>query len=167
MTTSIYPSREPLTRLPTCSDACVQKYLYNFEHKNLDLVLLHDPLTHEGVCSGCASRITPRYEADGLMLDVDRYEASVDGRMVSFTARDWAVLTLLVAVPGVPVTHRQLWEGAEPGAPFEPSRWPRRGGSTEILRMIVFHIRERLDVSARQRFVQTVPMVGYRLGAPR
>ena len=57
-----------------------------------------------------AGRAEPVYEHGGVVVDPARREASVDGRAVVLTAREWAVLEPLIARPGAVLSRTQLEE---------------------------------------------------------
>ncbi|MFO1199326.1 MAG: response regulator transcription factor [Burkholderiaceae bacterium] len=57
-----------------------------------------------------AGRAEPAYAHGGVVVDPARREASVDGRTVVLTAREWAVLEPLIARPGAVLSRTQLEE---------------------------------------------------------
>jgi len=57
-----------------------------------------------------SGRAEPVYEHMGVSLDPATHEALVDGRPVSLSAREWAVLEPLLARPGLVLSRQQLEE---------------------------------------------------------
>lgn len=57
-----------------------------------------------------AGRAEPVYEHQGVCLDPSTREASVDGRPVPLSAREWAVMEALIARPGSVLSRAQLEE---------------------------------------------------------
>jgi len=55
-----------------------------------------------------AGRAEPVYEHRGVSLNPVTHEASVDGRPVQLSAREWAVLEPLIARPGLLLSRAQL-----------------------------------------------------------
>ncbi len=55
-----------------------------------------------------AGRAEPVYEHRGVCLNPATHEASVDGRPVQLSAREWAVLEPLIARPGLLLSRTQL-----------------------------------------------------------
>jgi len=87
------------------------------------------------------------------VLDVPRHTASRDGRLLSLTPKEFAVLAVLMRAEGQVVTAEQLLEQAwdEHADPF-----------TNAVRVAVMTLRRKL---AHPPVIQTVPRVGYRLGS--
>jgi len=57
-----------------------------------------------------SGRAEPVYEHMGVSLDPATHEALVDGKPVSLSAREWAVLEPLLARPGLVLSRQQLEE---------------------------------------------------------
>ncbi|CAN5163312.1 response regulator [soil metagenome] len=57
-----------------------------------------------------SGRAEPVYEHMGVSLDPAMHEALVDGKPVSLSAREWAVLEPLLARPGLVLSRQQLEE---------------------------------------------------------
>ena len=55
-----------------------------------------------------AGRAEPVYEHLGISIDPVTREVMVDGRPVTLSAREWAVLELLLARPGMVLSRKQL-----------------------------------------------------------
>src|SRR5260221_712953 len=56
----------------------------------------------------CALPIYPLYEREGVRLNPATREASVDGRDVVLSGREWAVLETLLARPGSTLSRQQI-----------------------------------------------------------
>jgi DNA-binding response OmpR family regulator len=100
--------------------------------------------------SGAAT--PPVLDQHGIVLDVPRHTASRDGRLLSLTPKEFAVLTVLMRAEGQMVTAEQLLEQAwdEHADPF-----------TNAVRVAVMTLRRKLGDPP---VLHTVPRVGYRLG---
>ena len=96
----------------------------------------------------------PVLDQFGIVLDVPRHTASREGRVLSLTPKEFAVLTVLMRAEGQVVTAEQLLEQAwdEHADPF-----------TNAVRVAVMTLRRKLGDPP---VVHTVPRVGYRLGSP-
>jgi DNA-binding response OmpR family regulator len=95
----------------------------------------------------------PVLDQHGIVLDVPRHAASRDGRLLSLTPKEFAVLSVLMRAEGRVVTAEQLLEQAwdEHTDPF-----------TNAVRVAVMTLRRKLGDPP---VIQTVPRVGYRLGS--
>ncbi|WP_459615388.1 response regulator [Bordetella sp. 2513F-2] len=95
-----------------------------------------------------AGRAEPVFEHKGVTLDPQTHEASVDGRPVSLTAREWAVLEPLIARPGTILSRAQLEE--------KLYSWQEEIASNAV-EVYIHGLRKKLG----HDFIQTVRGVGY------
>ena len=92
-----------------------------------------------------------------LVLDVRAHEVRVDGRVVPFTAREFALLRLLAEHPRQVFTRDQLFE-----------RFWGEYGDRHTVTVHVGRIREKIEADpARPRHIVTVWGVGYRFEGER
>jgi DNA-binding response OmpR family regulator len=99
-----------------------------------------------------APALQPVLEQDGLLLDLGRQHASRDGRTLTLTPKEFAVLHVLLRAQGRIVSAEDLLEQAwdEHADPF-----------TNAVRVAVMTLRRKLG---EPTIVHTVPRAGYRLG---
>jgi DNA-binding response OmpR family regulator len=94
-----------------------------------------------------------------LMIDRDRHEVTVDGRPVSLTPIEFALLAALIEAGGRVLTREQLLDAVY-----------GRGEAFVLDRTVDVHVRRLRrklgDDPARPRFVATVRGVGYRAAEP-
>jgi len=95
-----------------------------------------------------AGRAEPVFEHGGVTLDPHTHEATVDGRPVTLTAREWAVLEPLIARPGMILSRAQLEE--------KLYGWGDEIASNAV-EVYVHGLRKKLG----HGFIQTVRGVGY------
>ncbi|MEV0398165.1 response regulator transcription factor [Polymorphospora rubra] len=97
--------------------------------------------------------LPPVLEQDGVVLDVARHTATRDGRVLSLSPKEFAVLHVLMRAGGRVVSAEDLLEQAwdEHADPF-----------TNTVRMTVMTLRRKLGDPP---VIQTVPRTGYRLGS--
>ena len=96
-------------------------------------------------------------EFPGLTLDRDRRRVAVDGREVHLTPTELAILEVLAAHSGKPVTIRQIIGRVWSGAP---------GTTPDAVRVHVGSLRRKIEPDpARPRYIVTEPWVGYRFVA--
>lgn len=97
----------------------------------------------------------PLLEHDGLCLDPQRHEVTLEGRRVELTAAEFKLLETLLQAPGRLFSREQLLER------FYPD------GESVIDRVVDVHIgklRQKLgDDPSAPRFIETVRGYGYRL----
>ena len=100
-----------------------------------------------------AARSTPVLDHHGIVLDIPRHVAFRDGRRLSLTTKEFAVLSVLMRADGRVVGAEELLEKAwdENADPF-----------TNAVRVAVMTLRRKLGDPP---VLHTVPRVGYRLGA--
>ncbi|WP_041832256.1 response regulator transcription factor [Actinoplanes sp. N902-109] len=97
--------------------------------------------------------LPPVLETDGIVLDVTRHTATRDGRVLSLSPKEFAVLHVLLRAAGRVVSAEELLEQAwdENTDPF-----------TNTVRMTVMTLRRKLGDPP---VIHTVPRTGYRLGS--
>lgn len=94
------------------------------------------------------------FSAAGVVLDLTRHEASVDGQPLDLTAMEFDLLALLLERPGQVFTRLQLLEQAQ-GTAYE--------GYERTIDVHVKNLRKKLgDDPQSPRFIETVRGVGYR-----
>ena len=98
------------------------------------------------------TRSAPVIEAAGIVVDIPRYRAFRDGRLLDLTPKEFAVLEVLMRSAGDVVSSETLLEKAwdEHADPF-----------TNAVRVAVMTLRKKLGSPA---VLHTVPRRGYRLG---
>ncbi|GLY33799.1 response regulator transcription factor [Kineosporia sp. NBRC 101731] len=96
--------------------------------------------------------LPPVLEDEGVRLDVFRREVFRDGRYISLTRKQFAVLNVLIGAKGGVVSAEQLLERAwdENTDPF-----------TNAVRITISSLRKRLG---EPQLIHTLPGVGYRFG---
>ncbi len=97
-------------------------------------------------------------DADGLRIDADDGVVRVDGRVVKLTATELALLRVLVAAHGAPVSRQELllkvWH----------TTW---AGKSRTVDVHVAGLRRKLGDHARDpRWIATVRGVGFRALVP-
>jgi two-component system, OmpR family, KDP operon response regulator KdpE len=97
----------------------------------------------------------PRYEADGLLVDLERRRVIRDGQPVKLTPKEFELLAVLVRHAGRVVTHRQILAAV----------WgPAHADDTQYLRVFVGQLRGKIEPSPEApRLILTEPGIGYRL----
>jgi two-component system KDP operon response regulator KdpE len=98
---------------------------------------------------------TPVLEAGPLRMDLERREATVDGRTVHLTPIEWRLLAFLASHAGKVLTHAQiLREVWGPGA----------AAQSHYVRVYMAELRKKIEADpSRPRLLLTEPGVGYRL----
>ncbi|MEO9102427.1 MAG: response regulator transcription factor [Burkholderiaceae bacterium] len=97
-----------------------------------------------------AGQAAPAFEHNGLSLNPATHEASVHGRSVQLSAREWAVLEPLIARPGVLFSRVQLEE--------KLYGW-KDDISSNAVEVYIHGLRKKLGANA----IQTVRGLGYLL----
>ncbi len=94
----------------------------------------------------------PVLDRQGVVLDIPRYRAFRDGRLLDLTPKEFAVLSVFMHSTGEVVSSEELLEKAwdEHADPF-----------TNAVRMAVMTLRRKLGDPP---ILHTVPRVGYRFG---
>jgi two-component system KDP operon response regulator KdpE len=100
----------------------------------------------------------PRYEAEGVVVDLDKRRVTRDGQSLKLTPKEFDLLTVLVRHAGRVVTHRQILAAV----------WgPAHADDTQYLRVFVGQLRAKIEPDADvPRLILTEPGIGYRLWAP-
>ncbi len=98
--------------------------------------------------------LPPVLERAGVQLDLPRHQVSRDGRHVSLSPKEFAVLEVLMRAEGATVSAEDLLEKAwdEHADPF-----------TNAVRVAVMTLRRKLG---DPQVIETVPGAGYRITAP-
>jgi DNA-binding response OmpR family regulator len=100
-----------------------------------------------------------RIVRDGLVVDPGRHMASLSGRAVELTAKEFDLLALFAASPGRAWTRAELLERLWPGE-YE--------GGGHTVNSHINRLRAKIEADpARPRFIETVWGVGYRFSDPR
>jgi DNA-binding response OmpR family regulator len=110
--------------------------------------------------SAAAGREDPgvaSYGGGRLVVDADRREARLDGRLLDLTPTEWGILTSLSSVPGRPFSRYELVNRVR-GYEF--------AGYERSIDSHVKNLRHKLGPDAAD-VVETVMGVGYRLGLDR
>lgn len=95
-------------------------------------------------------------DVGSLHVDLVHHEATVDGRRLELTAREFDLLTFLAAHVGKVCTHSMILQAV----------WgPRYGTELEYLRVYSYRLRRKLG-DEQGTMLQTVPGIGYRLTVP-
>jgi DNA-binding response OmpR family regulator len=100
---------------------------------------------------------TTSYGGGRLVVEADRREARVDGRLLDLTPTEWGILTSLASVPGRPFSRYELVNRVR-GYEF--------AGYERSIDSHVKNLRHKLGPAAAD-VVETVVGVGYRLGLDR
>jgi DNA-binding response OmpR family regulator len=95
-----------------------------------------------------AGRAEPTYEHLGVAIDPATHEASVGGKQVVLSAREWAVLEMLIARPGMVLSRKQLEE--------KLYGW-RDDVSSNAVEVYIHGLRKKLGAT----LIQNVRGVGY------
>ena len=96
----------------------------------------------------------PRFEADGVTIDLIARRVVRKGADVHLTKTEWALLEALAGTPGKLLTHRWLLERVW-GAGYQED--------VEVLRVFVSQLRKKVEPNpSRPSLILTDPGVGYR-----
>ena len=96
----------------------------------------------------------PRFEVDGVVIDLVARRVSRDGEDVHLTRTEWGLLEAMAEHPGKLLTHRWLLEHVW-GAGYQED--------VEVLRVFVSQLRRKVEPTAdRPSVILTDPGVGYR-----
>jgi two-component system, OmpR family, KDP operon response regulator KdpE len=100
----------------------------------------------------------PRYEAEGVQVDLDKRRVTRDGQSLKLTPKEFDLLAVLVRHAGRVVTHRQILAAV----------WgPAHADDTQYLRVFVGQLRAKIEPNPDvPRLIRTEPGIGYRLWAP-
>jgi DNA-binding response OmpR family regulator len=106
-----------------------------------------------------AERVPARIEREGLVVDPGRRMASLRGRAVDLTAKEFDLLVLFASNPGRAWTRAELLEHLWPGE-YE--------GGGHTVNSHINRLRAKIEADpAHPRFVETVWGVGYRFAERR
>ena len=93
-----------------------------------------------------------------LVIDLERDQVSSHHRPVKLTAREWAVLRVLIAHAGRVVTPRQL---------LREARGPEYGDEGDYIRTYITRLRKKLEPEPKNpRYILLERGIGYRLLEP-
>jgi two-component system KDP operon response regulator KdpE len=99
----------------------------------------------------------PRFEIDGVVIDLAAHRVSRDGSDVHLTKTEWALLEAMAEHPGKLLTHRWLLERVW-GAGYQED--------VEVLRVFISQLRRKVEpVPERPAVILTDPGIGYRWAA--
>ena len=93
-----------------------------------------------------------------LEIDFEARRATVNGKTVRLTPKEFDLLKFLVDHPNKPIPHRRLLQTV----------WgPDYGDEVEYLRVFVNQLRKKIEPEpSKPRYLLTEPWVGYRFAAP-
>jgi two-component system KDP operon response regulator KdpE len=97
----------------------------------------------------------PILEAGPLRMDLERREATVEGRTVHLTPIEWRLLAFLATHAGKVLTHAQILREV----------WgPNAAAQSHYVRVYMAELRKKIEADpSRPRLLLTEPGVGYRL----
>jgi two-component system KDP operon response regulator KdpE len=96
----------------------------------------------------------PRFEVEGVIVDLGTHRVSREGRDVHLTKTEWALLEAMAEHPGKLLTHHWLLDRVW-GAGY--------GEDVEVLRVFVSQLRRKIEPQAeRPTIILTDPGIGYR-----
>lgn len=95
----------------------------------------------------------------GVEIDLSSREVTVDGRTSRLTAKEFDVLSYLLAHPNKTLSHRELLQAV----------WgPDYGGELEYLRVFVNRLRKKIEPDpSKPQFLVTDAWAGYRFRLPQ
>jgi two-component system, OmpR family, KDP operon response regulator KdpE len=98
---------------------------------------------------------SPLLEVGPLRMDLERHEATVEGREVRLTPIEWRLLAYLAVHAGKVLTHAQILREV----------WgPNASSQTHYVRVYMAELRKKLEADpSRPRLLLTEPGIGYRL----
>jgi DNA-binding response OmpR family regulator len=100
-----------------------------------------------------------RYEFDGLVIDFDQRQVTVNGSEAPLTATEFKLVSALARHSGRVLTHDQILQLVW-GIDYS--------GETELVRSMVRRLRSKLGEDAQNpRYIFTVARVGYRIASPQ
>ncbi len=108
--------------------------------------------------SPSAQTLAGRLALGPVEVDFDTRQATMDGRRVRFTPREFELLRYLVTHPNKVIPHRELLQAV----------WgPDYGDEVEYLRVFVNQLRKKIEKKpSAPVYLLTEPWVGYRLQLP-
>ncbi|MHB1312716.1 MAG: response regulator transcription factor [Gemmatimonadaceae bacterium] len=95
---------------------------------------------------------TPLLQVGGLTLDLDAREVRRDGRLIELTPKEFLVLEYLMRHTGRVMSRTLITEYAW-GYHFDPG--------TNIVDVVINHLRKKIDVKTEKKLIATVRGVGY------
>ena len=96
-------------------------------------------------------------EVGDIRVDLPHHQATVAGRPLDLTPKEFAFLAVLARYPGRVLTHRMILQEV----------WgPSYGTETQYLRVYASQLRKKLDDDPQRPRLVTEPGVGYRLVDP-
>lgn len=95
---------------------------------------------------------SPRLEIAGLVVDLDTREVSRGGVRIELTPKEFKVLEYLMRHPGRVMSRTLITEYAW-GYHFDPG--------TNIVDVVITHLRKKVDANHEQKLIGTVRGVGY------
>jgi len=95
---------------------------------------------------------TPRLEIADLLVDLDTREVTRGGTRIELTPKEFKVLEYLMRHPGRVMSRTLITEYAW-GYHFDPG--------TNIVDVVITHLRKKIDVAHEQKLIGTVRGVGY------
>jgi DNA-binding response OmpR family regulator len=98
------------------------------------------------------SIVTPQLTVDDLTLDLDAREVRRDGRLIDLTPKEFLVLEYLMRHTGRVMSRTLITEYAW-GYHFDPG--------TNIVDVVINHLRKKVDASSQKKLITTVRGVGY------
>lgn len=95
---------------------------------------------------------------DGVEINLGTRHASINGRDVRLTPKEFEVLQYLITNPNVAIPHGRILQAV----------WgPDYGDEAEYLHVVVNHLRKKIEHDpAKPKFILTEPWVGYRFQLP-
>ncbi len=98
-------------------------------------------------------RVESALEVGDFVIDVSAHSATVNGKTLRLTPKEFELLVLLARHAGKVLTHRMLLT----------SVWGSQAAhQPEYLRVFVGQLRKKLENETGKKFIQTEPWVGYR-----
>jgi len=98
------------------------------------------------------SIVTPQLTVGDLTLDLDAREVRRDGRLIDLTPKEFIVLEYLMRHAGRVMSRTLITEYAW-GYHFDPG--------TNIVDVVINHLRKKVDASSQKKLITTVRGVGY------
>jgi two-component system KDP operon response regulator KdpE len=99
----------------------------------------------------------PRFESDGVLIDLATHRVERDGRDVHLTKTEWGLLEAMAEHPGKLLTHRWLLERVW-GSGYQED--------VEVLRVFVSQLRRKIEPHPEHpTLILTDPGIGYRWSA--
>jgi two-component system KDP operon response regulator KdpE len=132
---------------------------YITKHFSMAELVARIRVTLRHVAQSSGSARGAQFEANGLCLDFERRQVTVDGLEVHLTPTEYELLKVLALHVEKVVTHRSLLRAI----------WgPACEDATHYLRVCIGHLRRKIEPEGARspRFLLTEPGIGYRLHAP-